>query len=175
MQNVEDIDDTSEHSTTTSVSTSSADSSSASSDAPCKEMDEIKNDFIEYLDAVGQGTYATSGTFSPTNPGLSVHGLGKVGLPLSERDAQDIINISKRTASINVGINDDATARTTCCWELGSSQVVLRNPAWDMTVNETVQKVAETLGVVGGVGSIRVDLHILLLCEKGGFFSTSTL
>ena len=43
---------------------------------------------LDYNSVIGAGKIATSGTLSDAaNPGLCIEGLGKVGLPLSERDA----------------------------------------------------------------------------------------
>lgn len=56
----------------------------------------IKEDLRSCLDVINSGTFAASGLLlQANNPGLYVDRLGKVGLPLSERDAVDIARLSQ--------------------------------------------------------------------------------
>ena len=131
---------------------------------------DIKEDLCNYLQVIGSGKFATSGPLAnASNPGLFVKGIGKVGLPLSERDAADIGRASHE-APFGKGSETfvDATVRKT--WELNPNQFELRNPAWLSTLHEVVGKVAQELGVVDGASSIRAELHKLLLYERGAFF-----
>ncbi|KAL8967453.1 MAG: hypothetical protein Q9183_002912 [Haloplaca sp. 2 TL-2023] len=131
------------------------------------EIEEIKENINECLDAVGDGFFATSGPIpSAANPGLLIKGLDRVGLPLSSRDAKDIVKIS-RAAPIREGdqkLVDQSVPRT---WELDPSQFEFRNPQWSKTVQYAVSKTVDQLGVLGGESSVRADLHKLLLYEEG--------
>ena len=55
---------------------------------------DIKDNLSEYLEFIGSGTFATSGSLpNAANPGLRIEGVGNVGLPLSDRDAIDIARV----------------------------------------------------------------------------------
>ena len=130
--------------------------SGASSASSIQDIDEIKQSIADYLDAAADGSFATSGSLSDVNPGLLLKGVGKIGLPLSERDAKAIKKIS--------------CERKTC--EVEADRVELRNPRWSKIVQYAVSKSVEQLGVVGGESSVRADLHNLQLYERGGSPST---
>ena len=155
-----------------SLPSTSAESSPSSSVTSIKDIDEIKQDIASCLDTVGDGFFATSGLMpTAVNPGLCIDGLGKIGLPLYERDAKDIIKFS-REAPFGKGTEKmvDASVRKT--WEINPEQVHFRNPQWPRALQSAVSKAIEQLGVLGGKSSVRADLHKLLLYEEGGFFKT---
>lgn len=68
------------------------------------------------------------------NPGLCVEGLGSIGLPLSDRDAEALIAASHQTPFEKT-------------WELPASVIHLKNPAWTELLNTVVQEVSRELGV----------------------------
>ena len=130
----------------------------------------IQKDLCNYLQVIDSGKFATSGPLpNANNPGLFVKGVGKVGLPLSERDAADLSRASHE-APFGKGSETfvDPTVRKT--WELNPNQFELRNRAWPSTLHEVVGKLAQELGVVDGASSIRAEVHKLLLYEPGAFF-----
>ena len=132
---------------------------------------DIKEDLCHYLQVIDSGNFATSGPVTNAkNPGLFVQGIGKIGLPLSDRDAADLSRASHE-APFGKGSETvvDPTVRKT--WELNPGQFELRNPAWPLTLQKVVGKVAEELGLVDiGAFGIRAELHKLLLYEPGAFF-----
>ncbi|KAI4233530.1 MAG: hypothetical protein LQ349_004358 [Xanthoria aureola] len=157
---------------TASPSSLDSHSSTISSTTSTKDLELIKEEIGNYLEAIGDGFFATSGVIPiAMNPGLSLKGLGRVGLPLSERDANDIAKIS-REAPFGKGTKKlvDKSVRNT--WEIDPTQVEFRNPQWQKTLQYAVSKTVEQLGVLGGQSSVRADLHKLLLYEEGGFFKT---
>lgn len=143
------------------------------SDAVMLYTQDIKVQLLELLHAINQhdvGSFATYGVLShPANPGLYVHGLGIIGLPLSERLAVELAGISHQ-APFGKGSKTivDTTVRKT--WELDPSQFELRNPAWQSCVKDAIQSVGKELGIVGGMSSISAQLYKMLLYEKGAFF-----
>ncbi len=158
--------------TTASPSSLDSDSSTISSTTSTKDLELIKEEIGNYLEAIGDGFFATSGVIPVAmNPGLSLKGLGRVGLPLSDRDANDIAKIG-RQAPFGKGTEKfvDESVRKT--WEIDPTQVEFRNPQWQKTLQYAVTKTVEQLGVLGGESSVRADLHKLLLYEEGGFFKT---
>ncbi|KAL8880737.1 MAG: hypothetical protein Q9198_001916 [Flavoplaca austrocitrina] len=137
-----------------------------------KETEEIKEEIDKYLEVIGDGFVATSGAIPmAVNPGLSIKGLGRVGLPLSNRDAKDLVKLS-REAPFGKGDQKlvDQSVRKTC--EIDPAQVQLCNPQWPETVQYAVSKTVQQLDVLGRDSSVRAHLHKLPLYEDGGFFKT---
>ena len=154
-------------------------SSSAASDTvsvTCNEEREFdadafrRNLFLE-LENVGNGSFATSGFLPAINPGLSIAGLGKVGLPLSDRDAAELCRICHQ-APFGKGSETfvDTSVRKT--WELNADQVAFRNPFWRKIEEQAVANATEQLGIIDGPATIRAELYKLLLYEPGAFFET---
>ncbi len=139
--------------------------SEASSAGSTQEINEIKQAIADYLDAAADGSFATSGSLpDAANPGLFLKGVGKIGLPLSERDAKAIVNISREAPSgESTKKNIDEPERKACGVE--ADQVEFRNPRWSKTVQNAVSKSIEQLGVLGGESSVRADLHKIILYE----------
>lgn len=155
-----------------SPSTASESAESGVSASSIQEMNEIKQAIADYLDAAADGSFATSGSLpDAVNPGLLLKGVGKIGLPLSERDGKAINNISREAPyDASTEENIDGSERKTCGVE--ADGVELRNPRWSKTVQYAVSKSVEQLGVLGGESSVRADLHKVLLCEGCGSPST---
>lgn len=62
-----------------------------------KAVSNIRNEFRYCLDNIHDGRFATSGALpNAVNPGIFIPHLEVVGLPLSNRDAEAIINIVKK-------------------------------------------------------------------------------
>ena len=133
-------------------------------------LPDIKTDLCNYLQVIDSGKFATSGPLTNAkNPGLFVPGIGKVGLPLSDRDAADLSRASHK-APFGKGSKTFVDPKVRKTWELNPGQFELRNPAWPSTLQDVVGKVAEELGLVDGAYGIRAELHKLLLYEQGAFF-----
>lgn len=161
------MDDNTSGSLSPSMASESAESA-VSSAGSIQEMNDIKQAIVEYLDAAADGSFATSGSLpDAVNPGLLLKGFGKIGLPLSERDAQAIIKISHEALSDkSAKETNDESERKTCVF--GADRVEFRNPRWSKTVQYAVGKSVEQLGVLGGESSVRADLHEMLLYEGSG-------
>ncbi|KAI9781115.1 MAG: hypothetical protein M1816_002473 [Peltula sp. TS41687] len=116
------------------------------------------------------GTFATSGVCpDAVNPYLHVRGIGTVGLPLSERDAKAVIEVSHQAPYGKGGetIVDTAVRRT---FELNSDEFDIRNAAWPGFLNGVLKKVSDGLGVVGGPAAIDARPYKMLLYEEGAMF-----
>lgn len=132
----------------------------------------IKNQIKQALtDVTSAGTFAC---FSPgsgfTNPGLSVNGLGPVGLPLSDRDAAAIKGVCHQSA-FGKGpetVVDTSVRRT---WELDANQFMIRNPEWEGLLQNTVKSVVRSLDCACGPDNVVAIPYKLLLYEEGAFFS----
>lgn len=133
----------------------------------------IKAELLALLDDVdihSLGSFATSGSVPhAVNPGLTINGLGGIGLPLSTRDALELSTIAHQ-AAFGKGtetIVDTSIRRT---WELDPSQFVLQNPSWQRCVHDLTAHVASELGILSGDKAVRAELYKLLLYEEGAFF-----
>jgi hypothetical protein len=135
-------------------------------DAPLKAS--IKRRLMDCLSQVDCArSFATFAIYPrAANPGITIAGIGKVGLPLSERDAQAIIKISHR-APFGKGSHTivDTTVRKT--WELNVGQFKLENPSWQRTLQEIVGDVKTKLGVRSEIEALP---YKMLLYEEGAMF-----
>jgi hypothetical protein len=135
-------------------------------DGPLKAS--IKSQLFHCLSEVYcAGSFATFATCpNAANPGIMIAGIGRVGLPLSERDAQAIIKISHQ-APFGKGSNTivDTAVRNTR--ELNLDQFKLENPSWQQTLQGIVTEVKEKLGICSEVEAV---LYKMLLYEEGAMF-----
>ena len=139
--------------------------SEASSAGSIPEMNDIKQAIADYLDAAADGSFATSGSLpDAANPGLFLKGVGKIGLPLSERDAKAIVNISPEAPS-GESTKESFDGPERKARGVEADRVEFRNPRWSKTLQNAVSKSVEQLGVLGGESSVRADLHKLILYE----------
>lgn len=103
------------------------------------------------------------------NPCIWISGLGVVGLPLSERDANLLSSIS-HLAPYGGGsdIIVDAAVRQTR--ELNADQFEMRNPRWQKALEAVVDQVATDLAIPSGPAGINALRHKMLLYGKGDMF-----
>ena len=115
-------------------------------------------------------SFASSGSCPiEVNPAISISGLGGIGLPLSERDAKLVSNVSHPAPYGKGGdtIVDPAVRRTK---ELNAEQFELKNPKWENALKAVVSRVATELGVPGGAAGVKAVPYKMLLYEKGAMF-----
>ncbi|KAF7323327.1 WW domain-containing protein [Mycena chlorophos] len=80
----------------------------------------------------GQYCHAATMT-SAANPGLSIKGIGIVGLPLSDRDAELVRRLVSSSSSAEQMMSNT--------WELDAQSIECLNPAWAAYLHEVVLKV----------------------------------
>src|SRR5277367_6758811 len=119
--------------------TSEASDTTCESDTKSVCLETLKTELEDCL-----GSLQSAGTFAlfehlpnPFNPGLYVKGLGNIGLPLSDRDAEAIKESSVESVK---GGKRKAVELTANCIET-------RNPAWQHFIDEAIQKVISGLGI----------------------------
>lgn len=123
-------------------------------------------ELTEALDDSTPENFATSGSIiDAANPGLYVKDLGTIGLPLSDRDAKDLIRASHRALGTLARANTDIRVNKT--WELDSNRISLRNPQWQKTLSKVLTTVAKDFGLAMGSQAIQAKLHKLLLYTEG--------
>lgn len=129
------------------------------------------------LEAALKGNFAFSGTFATScnladapNPGLTIRGLGLVGLPLSERDAHSIIEQATQ-APFGRGTETVIDTEVRDTYEINPARVQFTNPAWDGFVAKALAKhVWPALGIQTAVVPPRHELYKLLLYRPGSHF-----
>lgn len=133
---------------------------------------EISGNLSAALQAIkDNGTFATSGYFSSApNPALSINGIGMIGLPLSNRDAETIIAAGIQ-APFGHGERTVVNKDVRDTWELQPDQLQFLNPAWKDWIERVVMvKVANDLGIADSAQTAKCELHKLLLYKEGGHF-----
>ncbi|KAL8754296.1 MAG: hypothetical protein Q9199_004440 [Rusavskia elegans] len=120
------------------------------------------------------GSFAHGETLATApNPGLVVHGLGTIRLPLSEREAVELKKACHQ-APFGKGSETLVDTKVRDTWELNADQFVLRNRSWQATIDQVLQRVAKALGVAGGGTAVKGELYKLLLYDEGAFFDSHT-
>ncbi|KAF7294581.1 WW domain-containing protein [Mycena indigotica] len=104
----------------------------------------------------GQYCHAATMT-SAANPGLSIKGIGVVGLPLSDRDADLVRQV------ISPSSTPDQTVGN--AWELGAQLIECMNPAWSAYLEEVVLKDIWRK-LTPHASGLRLKLQSLILWEQ---------
>jgi hypothetical protein len=134
----------------------------------CNEDYTLKDQLLVCLDTVkSAGNFgARFNESSFVNPGLLIENLGTLPLPLVQRDAEAIINLSKRAP---FGKKDETIIDTNIrrTWELDVTQFKCQNPAWPSYLEDLVKRAVDELGAQG---EIEAQPYKLLIYEEGAFF-----
>ncbi|KAF9525405.1 hypothetical protein CPB83DRAFT_909165 [Crepidotus variabilis] len=144
----------------------------ASTDA--LEDDELRVQFGTVLDAAdlafsGNFYHASILTQAP-NPCLQISGLGLVGLPLSERDAETVISCAT-LAPFGKGERTVVDKDVRDTWEIEPAKITFANSEWETYINGHVcQEACRSLGVEYGNSPPRMEFYKLLLYEQGSHF-----
>ena len=130
----------------------------------------LQDELLDCLESTDStGSFATSQSYTAIpNPCLDIEGYGTIGLPLSQHDAQAIIQRS-RQAPFGKGEETvvDTSVRKT--WEIDASKLTIKNPHWQGFFDLVLNTVVKNLGVEGGK-HVRAEPYKLLLYEEGCIF-----
>ena len=99
-------------------------------------------------------------------PGLEVHGIGSIGVPVVPADAKRIVGKASQ-APYGRGESTIVDTDVRRVWQLDPSQFELRNAAWSAAVADVVNAIKGDLGIRG---KVTAQLYKLLVYEKGSFF-----
>ncbi|KAL9593533.1 MAG: hypothetical protein Q9219_007506 [cf. Caloplaca sp. 3 TL-2023] len=132
--------------------------------------DAIKHSLETLLAEVKSGgSFATVGRCPRMPvPGLSIDGVGTVGLPLNSQSANAVIGVCHQ-APFGKGsdtIVDESVRKT---WELDPHEFQLQNPDWDPHVQTIARDAAKQLGISVET-NVTAELYKLLLYEEGAMF-----
>ena len=113
------------------------------------------------------GSFCTSGNVPVVLPGLEVEGLGPIGLPLTEGQANEL---KKHCQQAPYGKGEQTLIDTSVrrVWRLKPDRFALTNPDWEPLLRQIVHKVQEELGLEKQ--KLESHLYDLLLYEPGSFF-----
>ncbi|KAG8962450.1 hypothetical protein FRC05_005342 [Tulasnella sp. 425] len=148
--------------------------SNGQSDQPVIEdpSEDIRTDLENVLkgDLQFEGTFYFNKTYTDApNPVLRLNTLGRIGLPLSQREAK---HVAANSGQAPFGMGErtlvDTNVRDT--WEMDAAEVSFDNPAWKNFMDRVVQEVCERLGVNIAASRPRCELYKLLLYETGSHF-----
>lgn len=115
------------------------------------------------------GNFAFTKTLSSApSPGLHIDGIGLIGLPLSERDAQLIAGCAKQ-APFGHGERTVVDTAVRDTFEVEPARVKFMNPAWDGYMRGLVTESIwpELLGAGTCTTPARCELYKLLLYKTG--------
>jgi hypothetical protein len=113
------------------------------------------------------GTFCVSGSAPTVLPGLEVDELGPIGLPLTVKQAKELI---KHCEQAPYGRGEKTLVDTSVrrVWRLGPDRFALKNPDWERFIAGTVRQVQDEFGLEKQ--KLEAHLYDLLLYEPGSFF-----
>ena len=116
------------------------------------------------------GSFAAFGSIDAfVNPGIFVDPIGIVRLPLSESDAQTLVQTSHK-APFGKGsetLVDESVRKT---WQIDAANVQFLNENWQCCLDQVVERVARELGIASECSDVHAEFYKLLLYEKGAMF-----
>ncbi|MEZ4657396.1 MAG: 2OG-Fe(II) oxygenase [Caldilineaceae bacterium] len=124
---------------------------------------------LHLLDQVeSSGAFAVSGTLPPIPPGLTVQGIGHIGLPLTTQQAQALIAQSEQAP---FGRREEAIVDTEVRknWQIGAETFELTNSQWQAAIQSAADQIGHELGLVDC--TISAEPYKLLIYEAGSFFT----
>ncbi|KAF5359065.1 hypothetical protein D9758_004795 [Tetrapyrgos nigripes] len=120
-----------------------------------------------------KGSFASGDAYpNAPNPVLTIDGIGRIGLPLTDRDAQLIMD-SENSRQAPFGHNQETVVDTKVrdTFEIDASKVHFKNPQFETWLKEQVlRKVTTELGTEAQV-TTSVELYKLLLYKTGSHFA----
>ena len=128
---------------------------------------QVCSPLAEILDKIEQpGDFCASGRLAIHPPALDVEGVGRVGLPLPEVQARQLIEVAE-AAPYGRGtetVLDQDYRRT---WQIDASRFSLHGDAWQRDLDEIVHRATQGLGVKG---EVEAQPYKLLIYDEGCFF-----
>lgn len=124
---------------------------------------------LTLLDKVkSSGTFSVSGTLPSIPPGLTVEGIGHIGLPLTSEQAQALIKHSEQAP---FGRREETIVDTDIRknWQIGAAGFALTNPQWTEAMQNAVDQIGKELGLSDC--KIGFEPYKLLIYEAGSFFT----
>jgi hypothetical protein len=119
-------------------------------------LGEIREKLSEALSKVDRpGSFCVAGDAPAVLPGLEVEGMGPVALPLTARQAKELIKHCHQ-APHGQGAKTVVDPSVRRVWKLEPGRFSITNPDWDRFIGETVAEVQEGLGLV----ELKLNSHL---------------
>ncbi len=131
-------------------------------------LEDSEEQVIELLASLGASVkFCSSGRMDFVPPGLEVEGVGLLGLPLTQSEAERVLGVAEQAP---YGKGEDTLVDTSVrnSFQVDASKLHFRNPEWGDRLSELLEEIAEDLGLEP---AIRLKLHKLILYKEGGFFA----
>ncbi|RAH45362.1 uncharacterized protein BO95DRAFT_453568 [Aspergillus brunneoviolaceus CBS 621.78] len=131
----------------------------------------LRSSLLNVLDAIETpAAFASSEEIGFVDPGVFVHGMGSIYLPLEESQARQMIEQAHQ-APYGKGSETiiDTSVRNT--WELNSDQFELRRPNWNTVLVRVVADVARELDLDS---TVHAELYKMLIYKEGAMFKPHT-
>src|SRR4029450_12324168 len=104
-------------------------------------------ELIALMDQVQtSGAFAVGGTLPSILPGLHVHGVGPLGLPLTEHQAQALIHVSELTP-YGRGEETVVAPEVRRSWQISADDFALGNPQWNEALRVAGDQMGKDLGL----------------------------
>ena len=111
--------------------------------------------------------FCVSESVAVVMPGLNVNGIGTIGLPISEAQAQELIRVCHQ-APYGKGEQTLVDTSVRRVWALDPQHFTLTNPKWPDFIQSRLTHVQEQLGLEDQ--DLTYHLYQLLVYEPGSFF-----
>lgn len=131
----------------------------------------LKEDLEECLSTIDPlGKFAVFETpESFPNPGIVLNKGGAIGLPLSRRDAEAVIEACHQ-APFGKGEHMYVDVKVRKTWELSKDEFRITNGAWYPFLQDVVSKVSAGLGISSTGKDVTAELYKPLLYDEGAMF-----
>jgi hypothetical protein len=124
--------------------------------------------FVELMKKIeNAGTFSASGKLDPVFPGLIIKNVGEISLPLSENQAEKIIQQCEQ-APFGRGEETIVDTNVRNVWQISPETLEFTNPQWDLVIANACKDVAKQLGLSDC--KINFELYKVLVYAKGSFF-----
>ena len=138
-------------------------------------QESVQDSILAALRGVGStGAFATSGVLlelPPFTPAVTVHGVGRLGLPLCEAQGKQLYS-SGAPAPHGLGQKTLLDPKVRSAKQYEAADITLAKP-WAAVLQIIVKQACTGLGIeVEGGTTVRAELHKLLVYEKGDHFLT---
>jgi hypothetical protein len=134
--------------------------------------DTIEQSLCNIFKQVGaKGSFSVGGKAKkmPAHPGISIRGIGPVGLPLSKLVVDEIIRAgAARIAPFGKGQETLVDEKIRKCWEIAAESVEIANDGWSPAVQRLIDE--EIAPALECGGNVRAVLYKALVYENGGRF-----
>lgn len=131
-------------------------------------VNEYRQELLQLVQSIDRPlTVCSFGNRPLVLPGLTVEGVGTVGLPLIDHQATQLIAAAEQ-APYGKGTETVVDTEVRRVWQLGTEQFALTNSKWPVFVNALLTDIRSDLGLEDR--KLKAHLYKLLLYEQGSFF-----